>query len=55
MCIPFLSPEKLMSLVGIFVILGVAFLFSNNRLKIRWRLVASALAIQTILAIFILH
>ena len=47
-------PERLVSLVGALVILGVAILFSNNRSMIRWRLVASALVIQFLLGFVIL-
>lgn len=48
------APERLLSLVGVLVILGVAILFSNNRSMIRWRLVVSALVIQIFLGIIIL-
>lgn len=48
------APDRLMSLVGIIAILGVAVLFSNNRTKIRWRLVLSAFGIQALLGLFIL-
>lgn len=41
-------------LIGIIVILGIAFLMSNNRRKINYRVVLSGLAIQLGLAIFIL-
>jgi concentrative nucleoside transporter, CNT family len=40
--------------IGIIVILGLAFLWSNNRKKINYRLVITGLAIQISLAIFIL-
>jgi CNT family concentrative nucleoside transporter len=40
--------------IGIIVILGLAFLWSNNRRKINYRLVITGLALQIILAIFIL-
>lgn len=48
------TPDRFISLIGMLVILGVAVLFSNNRSKIRWQLVLSALGIQTLLGIFIL-
>ena len=43
------------SIIGIFVIIGIAFLFSNNKTKINPRLVASALLMQFVLAFFILN
>jgi CNT family concentrative nucleoside transporter len=46
--------ERFTGLLGICVILLLAFLMSNNRKAINYRLVASGLAIQTILAVFIL-
>ncbi len=41
-------------LIGIVVILGIAFVMSNNRRKINYRVVLSGLAIQIALAVFIL-
>lgn len=41
-------------LIGVVVILGIAFLMSNNRKAINYRLVLTGLAIQLSLAIFIL-
>ena len=49
-----LCESRYLSIVGILVILGVAFLFSNNRSKINYRLVATALGIQLLLALCIL-
>ena len=40
--------------IGIIIILGLAFLWSNNRKKINYRLVITGLLFQIILAIFIL-
>ncbi|HKK41985.1 MAG TPA: nucleoside transporter C-terminal domain-containing protein, partial [Bacteroidales bacterium] len=40
--------------IGIFIILGLAFLWSNNRKKINYRLVITGLLLQLSLAIFIL-
>ncbi|MFA6979046.1 MAG: nucleoside transporter C-terminal domain-containing protein [Ignavibacteriaceae bacterium] len=40
---------------GIFLLLGIAFLFSNNKKRINWRLVATGISIQVLFAIFILH
>lgn len=41
-------------LIGIAVILGIAFLMSNNKKAINWKLVISGLIIQLFLAIFVL-
>ncbi|MCP5104500.1 MAG: NupC/NupG family nucleoside CNT transporter [bacterium] len=41
--------------LGILLIIGIAFLFSNNRKKISWRLVGIGLGMQMIFAIFIIH
>lgn len=46
--------EKLIGLVGIAVIFGVAFLMSNNRKRINYRLVGCGLAFQLLMAIFVL-
>ena len=40
---------------GIFLLLGIAFLFSNNKKKINWKLVVTGISIQVLFAIFILH
>lgn len=42
-------------LLGILLLIGVAFLFSNNKKKVNWRLVATGIAIQIIFAVFIIH
>lgn len=44
----------LRGLFGVLVILGIAFLFSNNKKKINWKLVGSGLLIQFFFAIFII-
>lgn len=44
----------LQGLAGIVLILGLAFLASNNKKKINFRLVASGLALQAVLAVLIL-
>lgn len=44
----------LRGIIGIILLLGIAFLISNNKKKINWRLVLSGLAIQITLAIFII-
>jgi concentrative nucleoside transporter, CNT family len=41
-------------IIGIIIILGLAFLWSNNRKKINYRLVATGLILQISLAVFIL-
>lgn len=46
--------ERFTGLIGIVVILGIAFLLSNNKKKINYRLVGTGLLLQTLLAIFIL-
>lgn len=42
-------------IIGIGCIIGVAFLFSNNKKRINWRLISMALLIQLIFAVFIIH
>lgn len=44
----------LRGLLGLTAILGIAFLLSNNKRRINWRLVATGLGLQIVLAIFIL-
>lgn len=46
--------DRLIGLIGVVVILGIAYLFSNNRGKINKRLVFSGLGLQLIIAILIL-
>jgi CNT family concentrative nucleoside transporter len=46
--------SNLIGLLGVALILGIAFALSNNRRAINYRLVLSGLAIQTVLAVFIL-
>jgi CNT family concentrative nucleoside transporter len=41
-------------IIGIIVILGLAFLWSNNRKRINYRVVVTGLLLQLVLAIFIL-
>lgn len=47
--------ERFHGLIGIILILGIAFLFSNNRKKINYRLVLSGLTLQIVLAFLILN
>jgi CNT family concentrative nucleoside transporter len=46
--------ERFTGLIGIVLIFGIAFLMSNNRKAINYRLVLSGIAIQLSLAVFIL-
>ncbi len=41
--------------IGILVLIGIAFLLSNNKKKINWKLVITGLGLQFIFAIFILR
>lgn len=41
--------------LGVCLIIGIAFLFSNNKRKVNWRLVAIGLLIQLTFAVFIMH
>ena len=47
--------ERLQGLVGIALILGIAFLFSNNRRRINYRLVATGITLQVVIALLIFH
>ncbi|MDK1021618.1 MAG: Na+ dependent nucleoside transporter N-terminal domain-containing protein, partial [Candidatus Hydrogenedentes bacterium] len=47
-------PDRLISFAGIFVMIGLAWLMSENRRRVDWRLVISALALQVALALLIL-
>lgn len=44
----------LRGIIGIIAIIGIAFLFSNNKKRINWRLVGMGLLIQLVFAIFII-
>ncbi|MCU7495810.1 MAG: NupC/NupG family nucleoside CNT transporter [Ignavibacteria bacterium] len=44
----------LQGILGLLAIIGIAFLFSNNKRKINWRLVISGLILQILFAIFVL-
>jgi CNT family concentrative nucleoside transporter len=50
----YLFMGRFTGLIGIVLILGIAFLMSNNRRKINYRVVLSGLGIQLCLAVFIL-
>lgn len=41
--------------LGLLILLGIAFLFSNNKRKVNWRLVITGITIQITFAIFIIH
>lgn len=45
----------LRGVIGVGVILGIAFLFSNNKKRVNWRLVGMGLLIQLVFAIFIME
>ncbi len=45
--------ERFQGLLGILLILGIAWLFSNNRKRINYRLVLSGIALQTIIALLV--
>ncbi|MGE5365553.1 MAG: NupC/NupG family nucleoside CNT transporter [Bacteroidota bacterium] len=44
----------LKGLAGLLVILAIAFLFSNNKKKINWRLVISGILLQIVFAVFVI-
>jgi CNT family concentrative nucleoside transporter len=44
----------LQGILGLAVLIGLTFLFSNNKKRINWRLVGTGIAIQLVFAIFIL-
>lgn len=46
--------SRIMSIVGIFGFIGIAWLFSNNKKRVLWKLVAIGTGIQLVFAIFIL-
>ena len=46
--------ERFIGILGILVLLAIAFAMSNNRKSIPWRLVIWGLGLQLIFAIFIL-
>ncbi|HVI48781.1 MAG TPA: nucleoside transporter C-terminal domain-containing protein [Chitinophaga sp.] len=45
--------ERFQGIIGILLILGIAFLFSNNRSRINYRLVLSGIALQVFIAILV--
>ena len=46
--------DILRGILGIFLLVGIAFLLSNNKKKINWRLVIAGLGLQLVFAIFII-
>lgn len=47
--------SALRGIFGVFFIVGIAFLFSNNKRRVNWRLVVTAMGIQLLFAILIIH
>lgn len=45
----------LRGLLGLLLLIGIAFLFSNNKKKVNWRLVITGVLMQIIFAVFIIH
>ena len=46
--------ERFTGLIGIVLILGIAFLLSNNKKRINYRLVISGLGLQLLIAVLVL-
>ena len=46
--------DRFIGILGVIVILGIAYLFSENKKKMNWRLVATGLGLQIIFALIIL-
>jgi CNT family concentrative nucleoside transporter len=46
--------DRFTGLIGIILILGIAYLLSNNKKQINYRLVGTGLLLQALLAVFIL-
>jgi concentrative nucleoside transporter, CNT family len=46
--------QRFQGLIGIFLILGIAFLFSNNRRRINYRVIFSGLGLQLLIAVLVL-
>jgi CNT family concentrative nucleoside transporter len=47
-------PERLMGLVGLATMLGLAYLLSYDRRRVRWRMVAAGVALQIVFGIVVL-
>ena len=52
--IKLITMQRFQGLIGIVVILGIAYLFSNNRKRINYRLVVSGLLLQIVIALLVL-
>ncbi len=48
------ADSKWIGLIGVATILGLAYVMSNNRKAINYRLVVSGLALQVLMAVFVL-
>ena len=46
--------ERFIGIIGMFILLGIAFAMSNNRRKLDWRLIFWGLSLQLLFALFIL-
>ena len=46
--------DILFGIVGLIVLIGIAFLFSNNKKNIKWSQVGTGIGLQILFAIFIL-
>lgn len=46
--------ERFQGLIGIVLILGIAYIFSNNRKRIDYRLVLSGIALQVTIGVLVL-
>jgi CNT family concentrative nucleoside transporter len=46
--------DILFGILGLTVLVGIAFLFSNNKRKVNWRLVFTGVGLQVVFAIFVL-
>lgn len=49
------ASNLLRGIIGVAVLIGITFIFSNNKRKVNWRLVVTAIGIQILFAVFILH
>ncbi|MCL4195469.1 MAG: NupC/NupG family nucleoside CNT transporter, partial [Thermoguttaceae bacterium] len=47
--------ERCVSAIGLVVLLVLAWLMSENRRRMNWRLIASGLSLQFVLAVFLLR
>ncbi len=47
-------PERLLGIVGVATMIGIAYLMSNNRKKINWRMVGAGVGLQFVLGVLVL-